>query len=1227
MFRRRSPRAAVTSLRPPAPRAPWRAALAALVIVAVRGAAPPSSAAGAGAMGAAGTARYIVQLADPPLAVRPRAPKGMRAAARAPRWAPPDGAYRAMLRERQDRFVDALQGVAPGARATYHYDVVFDGVTVRLTPEQASAAARLPGVVAVTREQPVEPLMDASLPLIGAPRAWADARIGGQMRAGRGVRIAIIDSGITAAHPFFSDGGFTAPEGFPRSTVTVGDKVYPYPAEKVAEYTNKKVIVARTYANPENVAAGSDPTADYDPLAKGVGGFHGAHVAGTAAGISLFGGPNAAGAGELSLSGVAPGAYLMAYKFSDAYTPEILRMIDDAVADGADVINNSWGTALMNIYQAERHPVAVAFKNAHDAGVVVVAAAGNAGANGEATLGGPHQMIPEVITVANSETGRGFAYYLYARDAGLPAALTKHPAAYETFGNAVTKVERPAYKNDLCNLVEMGLVGRGKIQLGPWEGACATQSPLIPIPLPAQFGWVTKLINAATVQADAVVFYTSGDTAATAVLLQGIGQLLPLIASQLPAGFKLPPVAIIGGQNAADLAAYAETHPSLQLTYDLTPESVFDAARVDVVNTTSARGPAPDAGGASFALKPDLAAPGTNILSTNTDPLTGAPAGFTTASGTSMASPHVTGAAAVVRQVWPDWTPDQVKAALLETTSVSGKRDGGVGGTDVVTGTIDAMAPATEQGAGRLDLAAAIDPQVLIAPPSVDFGTLTPPDASHPVPIPTGHDIGPRTVRLTLTDVRLAPEGAAEWTAAHAPGTGPAAVPVTFPDGDRVTVAEGGAAAFRVGLDPTGLAPGEYDGRVVFTRGARSVHVTYRLRVAPAARDILLVNVRRRARATGGGGFPGIPGLPGGGGGGFDDGPDNGRYWTAALDTLGRTYDVWTVAADAHAGAPPLSVLQGYRLVIVAGGDGNVPLDRLPGGMTSLQMYLLGGGRMLLSGTSYNHALSAALDTQNSGAMLLLSRYFAGFDLKTDNAALKTSLTPERLFGKPIRLSAVASPDAGPGGGVVDLGAPLASLRTQAGGGQQTAPDTGLGAVGVADRIFPYVHSFLAVDGGGSAMTGVTADASLEQPTRAAGIPWRALFAGFNVEAVATGDDTLTRAEVLGRVWDWATEADDITVEVTASPAPGHPERIDVRAAVRQPDRAPTAARWRWDAGDGRPFVTTADGSASFTYNRAGRFTIRAEMTTADAHTYVGEAVAAGGRATVYLPALRRMAP
>ena len=128
-------------------------------------------------------------------------------------------------------------------------------------------------------------------------------------------------------------------------------------------------------------------------------------------------------------------------------------------------------------------------------------------------------------------------------------------------------------------------------------------------------------------------------------------------------------------------------------------------------------------------------------------------------------------------------------------------------------------------------------------------------------------------------------------------------------------------------------------------------------------------------------GLPGLPGLPGGAS--FEDGPDYSRYWLAALDDAGLGHDLWTVAADAEDGGPPLSVLQRYDLVILTAGDGNAPLDQLARGMTSLQMYLLGGGRLLAGGAGWPHQPSAAqlLGLQNNGAMYLLSRHFAGFEL------------------------------------------------------------------------------------------------------------------------------------------------------------------------------------------------------------------------------------------------------
>ncbi|MBK7780294.1 MAG: protease inhibitor I9 family protein [Ardenticatenia bacterium] len=227
---------------------------------------------------AAGGARYIVQLSDAPLVAyrgglpglaatapvqkvqdawsataRPRVAGDAAAFARVrpDLFSPASFDYRAHLRQRQAAAEQAIQAIAPQARALYHYDVAFNGLTLRLSAAEAERVRALPGVLAVTAEERVVPLMDASLPVIGAPAAWTDPRVGGRSGGGRGVRIAVIDSGISAAHPMYADDGFVPPAGFPQASWTVGDAVTAYGAEDLARYTNDKVIVARTYANPE----------------------------------------------------------------------------------------------------------------------------------------------------------------------------------------------------------------------------------------------------------------------------------------------------------------------------------------------------------------------------------------------------------------------------------------------------------------------------------------------------------------------------------------------------------------------------------------------------------------------------------------------------------------------------------------------------------------------------------------------------------------------------------------------------------------------------------------------------------------------------------------------------------------------------------------------------------------------------------------------------------------
>ncbi len=1177
-----------STLTPP-PLAPAAAIAAA---PAGRFAAPPVDGDGDGA--AANRERYIVQLADPPLAEHLASPAttppddaraDASGRARLDLAAPAAAAYRALLAHRQAELEARLAHIAPGTAAQYHYHVAFNGIALPLTSAEATAVAALPGVKAVSPVEKIVPLMDTSLGQIHAPAAWEDPRVGGRANAGRGVRIAVIDSGITASHPFFADAGFAAPPGFPKASLTVGDRVTPYAAADVARFTNNKVIVARAYANPEVFDAANPPT----PLADGFGGFHGAHVAGTAAGIETRGAPGG-GTGSLPLSGVAPGAYLMAYKFTNAYTPEILRMIDDAVSDGADVINNSWGTSAMNVMDPDRHPVAQAFKAATAAGVIVVAAAGNAGTNGEATLGGPHQMIDEVITVANVQTGRSFAYYLYASDADLPTELEKHPTVYQGFGKSWDVIEAPVFKNDLCNPLSLALGARGKVVLAPIEGACPTS--VLPIPLPEQLAFVNKLINAALANAagdivGSVVFYSpTGSPQLYGQALQLIETLKPLLQQFLPST-NFPVTAVITGDEAMQLTAWADTHRTLRLRLENTPASISDPTLVDAVHPTSSQGPAPQPGG---PLKPDLSAPGTDILSTNVA-ADGSPNGYTTATGTSMASPHVAGAAAVVRQAWPGWPPADIKAALMITA-------------DPVATVGGAGAPLSVQGSGRLDLAQAIDPGLLVLPPSINLGRRGPG--------------GRRSVQLRLKDVRQAPAGDVTYTMRDEPAEGQPENQVFRLAGTTVTLRAGGSGDINTLAFFDGLAPGVHEGRIVFESAAHTVRVAYRVEIVGDQTDVLLLDVRRTAA---GGAPPPIPGLPGGGT--LTDGPDYAPYWTQALESAGLSHDTWTVAEGAQSGTPPLSVLQKYDLVIVAAGDGNAPLDQTAGGMTALQMYLLGGGRVLVSGHNYPHAAGNALGIQGSGAMYFLSRYFGGFERTRDDAPAPTALSPVRLFDRPVALSASTSADAAGNGATLDLGRPLAKIQTAA--GQQLAPDIGLAAPMVVDRVMPYMRTYLAA-GGDAAMTGVTPDATLEQPTRADFIPWRALFAGFAIEAVTPGEGHLTRADLLKRVHQWAIEPDDLVLSVTG------PAALDTGAeAVFSASATSTsggrAVAWRWDAGDGRSFVTTAEPTIAFTYARAGAFTVRAEATTAGGHTWVAShAVTVAGPGRIFVPITVRAA-
>jgi len=368
------------------------AACAALALLAAGGAAAP-------ARGQRALVEVVVTLPRPPLAVEVGRDRSLAAAAQRRHGldvrAPAAVSYLDTLAAAQRTFAARLVAAIPAARVWWHYAVVLDGVSVVLPAADLPALRRLPGAtvwpsvtyhdlrVATTAGTAASAAaqLNRGPELIGAPALWGPTLA----TAGQGIKIAIIDDGIDQAHPFFSPAGFAYPAGFPK-----GDTAY----------TTPKVIVARAFPSPSTrwKYAGRP----FDPVFSD----HATHVAGIAAGD--YATPTSAGG---IASGVAPKAYLGNYKALtvptrnfglDGNSPEIAKAVDQAVADGMNVLNLSLGEPEV---EPRRDIVVQALDNAAAAGVVPVVAAGNDfQVAGEGSIGSPANA-PAAITVAASTEG------------------------------------------------------------------------------------------------------------------------------------------------------------------------------------------------------------------------------------------------------------------------------------------------------------------------------------------------------------------------------------------------------------------------------------------------------------------------------------------------------------------------------------------------------------------------------------------------------------------------------------------------------------------------------------------------------------------------------------------------------------------------------------------------------------------------------------------------------
>ena len=329
-------------------------------------------------------------LPQPPLA---RAILGNRALAAAAMTrhrlnlrAPASVSYMRTLASAQRTLQARISDAIPQSSVRWHYSVVADGIAVTVPKSQLHRLSEIPGAT-VWPSVTYHEQLDRTPKLIGAPTVWGPTLA----TAGNGIKIGIIDDGLDQTHVFFDPSNFSYPAGFPKGQTT---------------YTTPKVIVARAFTPASNnwKYANTPFDPDYSD--------HATNVAGIAAGDynTLASIPGS----KPRVSGIAPNAYLGNYKVLtvpteefglDGNSPEIVKGIDAAVADGMDVINLSLGEPEI---EPSRDIVVAAINAAADAGVVPVVAAGNDFAEaGKGSVGSPGTATGAITVAASTDGDNG----------------------------------------------------------------------------------------------------------------------------------------------------------------------------------------------------------------------------------------------------------------------------------------------------------------------------------------------------------------------------------------------------------------------------------------------------------------------------------------------------------------------------------------------------------------------------------------------------------------------------------------------------------------------------------------------------------------------------------------------------------------------------------------------------------------------------------------------------
>ena len=537
-----------------------------------------------------------------------------------------------------------------GGRKVYDYRYAFNGFAAALTEAQAEALRTAPGVLAVTKDELVAGDTATTPTFLGLDQPgglWDDT--GGVQDAGENVIVGIIDSGIWPENDSFSDrtgtngngtkGGKLGYQQIPgwHGKCTPGEA---FPASKC----NQKVIGAQRFNEAWGGDAGLKAERPWEFASPRDYNGHGSHTASTAAGnngVELTGPARIFG----RISGIAPRARIAVYKAlwsledgsqAQGFPSDLVAAIDQAVADGVDVINYSISGTSTNFLD----PVEIAFLFAADAGVFVAASAGNAGpATG--TVAHPAPWITTVAAGTHNRDGQG--------------SVTANGVTYN--GASLATPVGPA---PFIDSIAAGLPGADPAEVAFCYSASVVHNGA-PVLDPARVaGRIVLCDRGGNARVDKSLAVRNAG---------GVGMVLVNVTpNTINADFHYVPSVHLADTARAALKAYSATAGA---TARINQATLVFNVPAPLTAAFSSRGPL--TAGRGDLLKPDVIAPGQDIVAAVAPP-SNAGLLYNVYSGTSMSSPHVAGLAALLRDLHPDWSPMTIKSALM--TSASDVLDG-----------------------------------------------------------------------------------------------------------------------------------------------------------------------------------------------------------------------------------------------------------------------------------------------------------------------------------------------------------------------------------------------------------------------------------------------------------------------------------------------------------------------------------------------------------------------